>query len=243
MDMAANESERGGRREHWSGVVGVSLGLVLLVGLVLTVQLQRAGAVDGSRLLSEWFEVGELPYGLVVDDAARLPDELPGRELFAGRRRVVRLVRADAPEEAPRKEPARREDGELERVDWARIESGPADQPPIEVLVIQYPGHEASSQLRRLFLSDSDKDKKDDGIGPEGGRVTLDRDRVRWGAFEARSVHERKLEEGGTFRDTMRVNLAMGDRAIVMFARWSRGQPASRPHLEELLESLQARDS
>ena len=229
-------------REHWGAVVGVALGLLLLFALVFQIQFQRAGAVDGGALLEQWFEVGELPFGLVVGEAAQLPDPIPGRDLILGGRRAVRLVSPDAAAEDPRKPPAKAEDGELERVDWARLESGPEDQPPREVLVVRYPAFQAPSQLRRLFLSsDDDSDSGDDEVGPEGGSVTLERDRVRWGDFEARAIHERELESGGTFRDTMRVNLALGDQAVVLFARWSRGQPASKKRLEQLLAGLTAR--
>jgi hypothetical protein len=233
-------------REHWGAVVGVAFGLLLFLALVFLVQFQRAGAADGAALLGQWFEVGELPFGLVVTGAAELPDPIPGRDLVLGGRQAVRLITPDAPPEDPRQTPAKGEDGELERVDWARLGSGPEHQPPRpprEVLVVRYPAFQASSELKRLFLSDDDDAGGDDedGGGPVGGRVTLERDRVRWGDFEARAIHERELESGGTFRDTMRVNLALGDRAIVLFARWPRGQPASKQRLEELLASLTAR--
>jgi len=97
-------------REHWSAVMGVAFGLLLFLALVFLIQFQRAGAVDGAALLEQWFEVGELPFGLVVAGAADLPDPIPGRDLIMGRRQVVRLITPDAPAEDPRKPPAHGED-------------------------------------------------------------------------------------------------------------------------------------
>jgi hypothetical protein len=212
-------------REHWGGVLGLAVGLVLLGGLVAALLRQPAQAEDPRELLGEWVELGELPAGLTLLEAATLPDG----------RRIVRLVDPDAPAEpeltAPELGP--------ERVDWAALAAGPAGQPPREVLLVSYPRGAARSELQRLFQSG--------GLGPRAGgggerrSVVLERDRMPWGELAVRYVHERVLEGKDVFRDGLRVNLSHDDTALVLFASWTRGLPASRQRVEELLAALPPR--
>jgi hypothetical protein len=62
--------------------------------------------------------------------------------------------------------------------------------------------------------------------------------KLGWRGFDADWVHERAFEKGGTFRDAMRVDLSLEKRPCVMTATWTRGEPASRIALDQLLEAI-----
>ena len=225
-------------REHWGGVLGLAVGLTLLVGLVVVVARHPARAEDARALLAEWFVVGDLPPGLEVAEAATLADG----------RRMVRLVESAAPAESPLP-PAKPGD---KPVDWSKLAVGPAGSEPREVLIVRYPRGSGASELGRLFTSTAQGLGPPNGMGGMGGggmggggggarSVVLERDQLVWGELAARYVVERTLEGEATFRDGLRVNLSHDETAMVLFASWSRGLPASRERVEQLLHALQPR--
>lgn len=218
-------------REHWGGVLGLAIGLALLGGLVAALSRQPARSEDARTLLAEWIELGELPAGLTLAEAATLPDG----------RRIVRLVDPSAPEEPPLPAPKPGPGA----FDWSRLAVSSGGQAPREVLLVSYPRGDADSELRRLFQSGGQGLGPSPGSGGGGGddrrRVVLERDQLVWGELAARYVHERVLESEGVFRDGLRVNLSHDDTALVLFASWSRGLPASRERVEELLAAMPPR--
>jgi len=231
------------KREKAGCALGVALGLLVLGGLITATATQRTRLADGERLLGEWFELGPLPFGFEVAGATV---EMRGEE-------VVLLTRPDAPEEAQKAEPPKpppedAKGGEHhpapDPIDWSAIPSGPEDTPPLEVAVVGYPDTLAASVLDRLFglqthdEGDEEPEVEITDVGPEGGKVVMDRGRTDWGPYAATYVCERELEYGKTFRDVVRVNLSLPGRARVVFVRWPRGFPASMARVTEVLHAL-----
>lgn len=226
------------RREHWGAVVGVAIGLALIALLVTWIVLQKAHARDGTVLLEAWFPgrlaAGELPFDLRVDNAAMLGE---GEE-------AVQLAPIDLPPETPKPvvpKPPELKKGEKPpeqpRVDWSKLPPGLAGQPPRSVLIVRYPKERAKAELETLFGTPMMGTSIGD-VGPSGGRVRVEQGSLPWGSFNANWVYYRQFEQGGTFKDSVAVNLARTDVPLVMFATWSRGEPFSKERLGELLTAL-----
>jgi hypothetical protein len=217
-------------------VLGIAIGLFLLLGLLGALTTKETSPVDGGALLTEWFGMTSPPGSYEVAEAVRR----------RGRFEVL-LADPEAPEEAPKREPEKNEEGELAEVDWTSLPIGPEGSPPVEVLVLHWPSlRSAAGELERLFgRPERERGGDEDEIeivafGPEGGRAVLDSGRLPWGEYAVMYVHERELESGGTFRDVIRANLALEDSASVVFARWARGVPGSKERMIELLEAFRS---
>ena len=50
-----------------------------------------------------------------------------------------------------------------------------------------------------------------------------------------------KVDGAPTFHETARVNLTLGDRALVLYVRWPRGRPGARAHVERVLAAFRPR--
>ena len=126
-----------------------------------------------------------------------------------------------------------------EDYDWTTLEIGEQGTPPIRAFLVWYPLATAEQALDSQFRHVFWKDLRD--FGADGGRLPLERGTVDWCGLDARYVHERELERGGTFRDWIRVNLTLENQGCVLIARWARGSPGSTERLEELLAHLEPR--
>lgn len=239
--------------------VGVALGLALLGLLTWSLFTKAFGrrAEAAESALADWLEIDTLPFDLEPDSALRRGGEL-----------LVTWVDRDAPPEAKRIEPPKPpkeskkskaskesktgdQHGPSHEFDWSAIAVGPEGTPPVEVLVVRY-GKGAEERIEALFEAPMSMEGGGgmDGmgggepvvmltqVGPEGGRVAMDRGRMLWGEWEVSFVHERELEQGGTFRDVIRANLSLPNRPLVVYARWPRGLPASEERMVELLAAL-----
>lgn len=241
--MSEPESGEAPRRESVGGVLGVGFGLALIAALALAVLSQRARSIEPGPLLERWFEPVELPFGLVPVDAARQP----------GGETLLRLSDPDASPEAPRTPPAK--GAPPVPVDWAALETGPERTPPTEALLVTWPLRVAERQLDSLFSTSAGRMPRGGGpggpmlpeggggdplmgLGPQGGRRVLERGALPWGRLEAPYALERSFEPGGTFVDTLRVNLSTAREPLVLFLRWPRGLPASTERATELLAAL-----
>ena len=69
--------------------------------------------------------------------------------------------------------------------------------------------------------------------------TTLTSDEVAWGRWRADYRIERSFLEGGSWRDSARVNLSQKGRSLVMFARWPDEVEVPLPMLRELLRSVE----
>lgn len=233
----ANEATPAETRERPGCVLGIAFGLFLLVGLATYLWLPRSEPRDGTALLSAWFAS---PPGapFEVRDAGKL---MGGQE-------VVQLVDASAAPEAPRRETAEKEKaqpGAESRVDWARVEKGPAERPPRTLTFVRTPGGQARSERARLFSERLALGRVDD-LGPQGGRIVLELGTLSLEGWSPAYVIERDFEAGGTFRDVARVDLTRAAAPgvttepdfLVLNAIWSRSEPCSKRVLESLVGSL-----
>jgi hypothetical protein len=220
-----------GKREVRSGVLGVGMGFALLVALGFWLFRQHAQPRDGVELLAEWFQDAELPFGLEVQEAAELMD---GEEL-------VKLARASAPVEEPRKSPTAKSPTDGATIRWEELPQGSPDQPPREVVLAHFPTGGDAGVIARLF---GPQESSGIGqVGSQGGKVLVDAGKLPWGEFDVDYVYEREFEAGGTFVDTVRINLTQPGRVLVLRARWSRNETFSKSRTKELLAALRRRES
>jgi hypothetical protein len=232
--MSAERAPAGGAGRTLA--VALGLGVFAALAVVLGKAALVSDRLSVAEALSDWLEVAPLPFGLEPDGALRRGGEL-----------LVRWIDRGAPPEAPRAEPPRAGEQEPKQgprppreFDWSAIPIGPEGTPPVEVLLARYP-EGSSERVERLFAPppvSAEPGGELTVIGPEGGRVAMDRGRLRWGAFEVAFVLERELEAGGTFRDVIRANLSLPRRPLVLYARWPRGLPASEERMVELLAAF-----
>ncbi len=231
------------QRRGVGSVLGVGFGLALIAACIVFVMRQSAGRIDGDARLREAFELGTLPFHLEVVSAAKL---------FQGEDSVVLANPRAEPEppkiEVPEKkdEPKTPQDSEKEaeppkpRFDWSKLPVGDA-RPPRQVELTWYPSAMGEGQIRQQFggggFSMSMKD-----IGEEGGRTDLETGTLVWGAYAPVFVHERELEAGKTFRDSLRVNLSTPGQYCVMVVKWPRNSPGKKAHVDEILKALAPRE-
>ena len=210
-------------------VLACTAGFVLLAGAVGLLATQSTRAADPRETLERWFEVGELPAEFDLVEA----------QVLARGDVVVLLEHEGEVEEARRVEPEEGKDSEP--FDWSTVPVAAAGSAPREVIVAQLPLQHAREELRELFEFGSDLAGDWKSVPRSGGRRVLERGRFDWGELAAPFVLEREFENGGTFRDTLRVNLSSATEARILVARWSRGFPASKTPVEALLAALRPR--
>jgi hypothetical protein len=222
--------EAGGGGLRARTVLFAACALVSLAALGWVLATQSTGGIDGDARLGEWFDVRPLPDGLAVSEASVLP---------RGDLAVV-LSRADSGEEPPRNEVPEGQDGagDWAPFDWSKVPSGAVGTAPREVLVVEIAPQHASAELEQLFERGEELRGDWTSVSRSGGRRILERGQLRWGTLEAPYVLERAFEPGGTFRDTLRVNLTRERTARMLLARWTRGFPASREPVQRVLDAL-----
>ncbi|MCC7015541.1 MAG: hypothetical protein IT454_23485 [Planctomycetes bacterium] len=206
--------------------------IVALGGLAYTMARQSTHALDARATLARWFEPRDLPFGLALADASVLP-----------RGDVcVRLAPAETPPEAERIEVPEAESGSPQEFDWSKVAIGAAGSAPREVLIVEMVLEGAAKELETLFEGGQNLNGDWASVPRNGARRVLERGKLPWGALAAPFVVEREFEKGGTFRDVLRVNLSSERTPRILIARWSRGFPASRERVEELLGALVPRE-
>ena len=73
-DASSSPAAPAERREHTGGILGTTIGLVVLAGLLLMLGKRFAGgSVDGAERLVQLFGESAPPFGLELAEAARLP--------------------------------------------------------------------------------------------------------------------------------------------------------------------------
>jgi hypothetical protein len=211
------------------GIVRVTVGLCVLAGIVWSLASLRAGPVDGRALLASNFEERALPFGLELESALRLSDE----------RELVVLANPHAAPEAERAEPPPPPaEGADPRppFDATKVPLGRSGEPPRRVELVFRPKGSGLAGVRAEFERGDWSDLR--SIGHEGGVAAIDFQILAWQGYDAICIHERRFEPGGSFVDSMRVNLSTPGRPCVLRAIWSRGMPGSLERLRELLEAL-----
>ena len=199
-------------RERAAGVLGVAFGLLLLAALGLAITLLLANRYDGATELERILPAERLPFGLALVESAALPTG----------ERMIRLAAAN--EGAEGAEPS--EDPE---------------PPPDEVILTLY---RSPGAVTKLFATpDRGKEhetrqrmrawQKDPSFAMHS---EMQRGELRWSGWRAAFVRERSFQEGGSWRDSIRVNLSTEERLLVLFAQWPTDTEPSEKSLKELLK-------
>jgi hypothetical protein len=193
-------------RESTAGVVGVSLGILLLLAAVasLAAAALLGGASDAQVLAGELF-VKPLPLGLEPVKAVRLPS---GDEFLV-------LETGDGAQEV------------IHRVILSRYQ-GPGDVKeifqPDESEDFGEGVHEETGSLR-----DWERDPSYDW------HTEVERGELEWGGWHAVFVRKRAFLAGGAWSDAMFVNLSTPGRYLVLIAIWPEGTEPSQGALRDLV--------
>jgi len=223
-------------------VVGVAFALFAIALAALTLLGLPMETRNGSNELATHFVMGELPFDFRIAESRKLLgsevyvafERDDPREVSAAAVEAEDLVVGDedATQDAA---PGDERTGKL-REEHA-LEDG---TPPSLFYLVRYPADDSKSVLSRQFERHTDGEMsrgKGNGRG-EGTKLTVDGGRLRWGAYDADFVLERKYEDGGHFTDTVRVNLTHGTECWILFALWPQDYRASREPVEQLLAAL-----
>jgi len=215
-------------REKAGCVYGIAFGLLVFLLLLATPFLVREGKVDGAELLAAFFREDHPPAGFELAEATKAPSG----EV------VLRLTRkAAGPDAAP------------DATQDASFGAG-----PVEVLLIELP---SAAGVRSLFeyegeVDDDGRIRVDDEASrkvlewerkPHDWHTLLERNEMEWGTWRAPFVTERAFTKAGTWRDSIRVNLAQEGRNLVLFALWPEKVAAEKKALVPWLEAIEMRES
>jgi hypothetical protein len=213
---ATPEVEGESRRfESCGGVLGIGLGLVLIVVCAATVALYGPRRLDARELLSRSFELGTLPAGLVLESEAVA---LPGGE------QVVTFGDGSplsiSPTELLTESSAGKQDSQEEfaEYDWQSVESLSEETLPARLFLVRFPRSRAERVLASQFRGLEWRDLSE--IPSKGGATVVGGGKLPWAGYEADWVRERRFIEGGSFRDTLRVNLSLGQECWIAYAIW-----------------------
>jgi hypothetical protein len=211
-------------------VISIAFGLALLVAAIAALVRPSVREIDAEAELGRLFEPVTWPLALVVDHASQLP---------AGEHVVV-LVDPGAPPEAqaPAAEEAKpAEPGATpEHYDASKVVVGPPGPAPRRVVLLSDPARPGLELPRGSATRPSASDVKH--LGAAGGIVPIELGRMHWREYDADFVHERDYERGGTFKDSLRVNLSANGRSCLLLAEWTRGTAGSRAQIETLIAAL-----
>ncbi len=233
-------------------IIGIALVLMLVSVLAAFLIVSRGGPIDGALELESAFGVRAPGPDYAVIQARKMP---AGAKLLVFEDSNAPQEPEPAPAAEKRDEPAGenaaadkgvdKEKGALEgqasgeHVDWARVAIPAAKARPRRVTFL-FPEDGTSHEVVESFFRYVER-KSLAELGPEGGKVVIASGKLGWRGFDADWIHERVFEKGGTFRDAMSVDLSLEKRPCVVTAIWTRGEPASRIALDQLLESLAAK--
>jgi hypothetical protein len=222
MDATSSAARPGGPGR----VLGTFFGLLLFLGLLAWIGSGLlVSPVDGAAKQREYFGERALPFGLVLDQAKRLPT------------RDVLLVfePGEAGERAPR-EPV-----EVVLIEYAsrtaveplfRPADGGGPSGPPGPQGPQGPhGTGGGDASARLVEWERDKSF--------AWHTTMKRGEIAWGAWSSKLLIERRFAKGGGWHEEARVDLSSLDRALVLFAHWPAETPVDEAALRELLAAVE----
>lgn len=229
--------------ETVAGVFGVGLGLCLIVLFVLTIVGYGPRAETAASVLDGSFVVEALPEGLTVEPLALL---LPGGEqvVTIGNGQPLPVTPKELLEPSPFERmgpgglPGAPPEGgpgapPFEKFDWSSVEPEATDTLPARVYLVHYPERGAPALLTMQFRGLRWRDLSE--IPAKGGSAVIDGGKLEWNGYAADFVRERRFLEGGSFRDTMRVNLSLGRSCWVAYAIWGEREEGSEEKVREVL--------
>ena len=240
-------TENGIRRESIAAVFGIGVGLVVILLAVLSVLGLKPGTREGSAWLATQLV---------------LPPDAPGSLEYAETLQFINgqtvvVLRdpssPDEPEADPKPKPPSFSFGDRRKksmgdwggpkVDWSALPDDVAGGAPVEVAFAGYTAKRSKKALEGLFSGARYKSLEE--IGGSGGEMPVAMGYLDWHGYEANYVHARQFEKVSdepAFHDTVRVNLTVGPEALVLFARWPRGQVGDVGEVESILASYAPRE-
>jgi len=246
MSEAEEPETRPTKPETLAGVFGVGLGLCFIVLFVLTIVGYGPRARTAASLLEGSFALGALPEGLAVEPLAL---RLPGGEevVTIGNGQPLPVTPKELIEPNPFEGmgPGGRPGGppgagpgapEVEKFDWSSVEPEAEDTLPARVYLVHYPERRGPALLTMQFRGLRWRDLSE--IPAKGGSAVVDGGKLEWSGFAADFVRERRFLEGGSFRDTVRVNLSLGRSCWVAYAIWPEREEGSEEKVREVLAAL-----
>ena len=241
-DVQLDEGGGGGLGQ----VLVVALGLAAVAVCVLVPFFYGSRTRAAGPALEQSYELGEMPHGFELGPEAFL---LPGGERvfvfgagLAGASSkgptglTLEETLAGAGLEPEGVEGSEAPSGPSDFTDWASLRPVNTGGPPAFLFLVQYPSGRASSVINEQFRGIEWKELRD--IEAEGGRTAVDGGKLEWGEYAADFVQERNFVRGGTFRDSLRVNLSLGRECWIAYAVWPELDAGSKEVVRELLAAL-----
>jgi hypothetical protein len=235
MSADVNPEDAAERRESLGGVLGIGLGLLILAMCVLAVLNRAPKRGAAAEVLAESFTIAELPGAFVLEEQAIT---LPAREqIFTfsdGSELEIEpgeLVTSQGRHGGPGGEM-----GDFEEFDWSAVKPESKGDLPARFLLVRFPTSRAESILNSQFRGLSWRDLSE--LSAKGGSTVVGGDKLNWAGYSADWVRQRRFIEGGSFRDTMRVNLSLGSECWIGYAIWPELAEGSEGALSRLLDAL-----
>lgn len=234
--------------ESLAGVFGVGFGLLIIAGLVLVIVGYGPRGIAASSVLAGSLEVVELPEGMTLEANALIlptgekvvtvssgspfwinPAELIDRSARMG----GGMGRGMGPGGGMGFGPG---SPGFEEYDWAGVEVESEDSMPARVYLVTYPRRSASKVLVRQFSGLAWRDLSQ--ISAKGGTAVVGGGKIEWAGYAADFVRQRRFLEGGSFRDTIRVNLSLGQQCWIAYAIWPERHTGSEEVVREVLAAV-----
>ncbi|MCB9916211.1 MAG: hypothetical protein H6828_13870 [Planctomycetes bacterium] len=244
MDAVATSADAAERRASLGGVFGVALGLAL-IALCVAALLRGPQRLPAATVLAEAFAPCERLGALTLEPEARV---LPGGE------RVLTFTDGSELEVTPAELVERRGMGpgmgpgmgqspaapDVEPFDWSSVTPEVRGAPPARLYLVGFPAEAGEAVLASAFRGLEWRELAD--LPKEGGAAVVGGGKLEWAGYAADWVRERRFLEGGSFRDTLRVNLTLGRRCWIAYALWPERSEGSEAAVAALLAELAPRD-
>ena len=220
----------------------VALGLAAVAVCVLVPFFYGSRTLAAGPALAQSYALGKLPHDFELGPEAFL---LPGGErVFVFGPGLAGAPSEGSPGPILAAAGLEREEGEGSEAqsgtpgftDWASLSPVSTGTPPERLFLVKYPTGRASSVINEQFRSIEWKDLRD--IEADGGRTAVDGGKLEWAEYAADFVQERTFVRGGTFRDSLRVNLSLGRECWIAYAVWPELDAGSKEVVRELLTAL-----
>ncbi len=221
------------------GILGSAIGILALLGCLTVVITYGSRLFDSAEGLGESFKFNEVPGALALQEEAFL---LPtGEKVYILSDGVVVEDGSEVTEMLMgfdiQHGVGSGESGDEEAYDWSGVEILSQETSPSRVFLVQYPRERADSVIRSQFQGIDWRDLTE--IDADGGRAAVEGGKLRWSGYSADFVRERTFIEGGTFRDTVRVNLSLGQECWIAYAIWPVSHEGSSAKVGELLSAFE----
>jgi len=237
-------------------ILGSTLGLVVLLGLLGFALRKPAGPLTIDKVLGTTMQVGALPVDwqplittaladgrslALFGDPGDLPpaDEMGSETSFGGPKGMGggggddwRMRRFGGGGSMSGKFNP--------NSPWLRLPGGEPGHKPWQWALVHYPKSSAEATLAKEFGALQFQDLSQ--IPETGGSTPMDTGYIAWNGYKLPFVRIRYFRKQGSetsFHDVVRINMTRGTDAIVLYARWHPGQLGNIETLEPILAALE----